>query len=132
MPLPRLIHPVPILIRLSDDDETFFDDDAREPVQKMARKPTVQLDGQVRWPRSVDPDPVNAGDVKDSRGYILFRQKDIDDAGVVLSKGDNIIKIGKLDSNEYINEFEPLGHYPDQGGHTLLKAYYAGRAPSRK
>jgi len=131
MPIPNLLHPVPIIIRLIEQAETFFDEDTREPVQMMARKPTVTLDAQVRWPRSKDADPSMAGRVDESRGYVLLRKIDLDNASVSISIGDNIIKVGTIDHDLYVNELEPLGHYGDQGGHTMLKCYFNDRSPSR-
>lgn len=131
MPLPKLLHKTTVLIEQIDRSSTHWDEDAREAVQRTGRKQQVELVAQVRWPRSVSAVPTVAGRTEDGRGYLLFREVDLEAKSVVLQEGDKIVRIGKKYTDMYLEEFEPLGHYQDQGGNTLLKAYFVDRKPSR-
>jgi hypothetical protein len=131
MPIPNLIHPLSIQIQKQDTDETDYDDDFREPVQQTKRASTVTVDGQVKWGSHKSYSSNRRGPQESSDGYILFRYVDLNDAGITLEREDKIIKIGNLDVNVYINSLLPEGHYPDQGGYTLVKAFFVDRQPAR-
>ncbi len=132
MPVPNLIHPVPIDIQQIVKSETIYDDDLREPVQQAARPVTVKTVGQVKWNSQFELESQLGGAVEGSRGYVLFRRIDLEIQGIVLANNDRISKMGVRDTDVYITRLEPVGHYPDQSGHTLIKAHFNDRAPARQ
>jgi hypothetical protein len=127
---PNLIHPVDVEIQQVDKPNTSYRSDAREPVRKLKRKATITLSAQVKWRRSVDPRNTLEGVAEDSDGYLLFRYHDLADAGVTLKRGDKIIKIARLAYELFITQLIPAGHYPDQNGPSLLKAFFSDRNPA--
>lgn len=132
MPIPNLIHPVPILIQQIDTAETLYDDELREPVQQSVRGATVTVDGQVKWGLDQSVDSERRGAQEDSDGYVLFRYVDLQAQGVTLKHEDRFIKLGTLDVDVYVTSLRPEGHYSDTGGPTLVKAFFADRQPSRQ
>ena len=129
---PRLIHPVPVVIEQFLPSQTIVDDDFREPVQHAARAAQVTVDGQPKWGADESSQPTRGGVEEGSDGYVLFRYKDLDDAGVTLKRSDRFVSIGGLNTDVYITRLRPEGHYTDQGGPTLIKAFFADRQPSRQ
>ena len=125
MPVPNLIHPVPVTLELIDTTETFYDDDTKEPLPSVKRDP-VSLKAQVKY---FDEDKLAVRDFpsRSSSGYLLFRQLDLDNKGVTIEQGVKIIKIGKRVSEFYVTGLKPMGHYTDRGGNTLLRADFADR-----
>lgn len=132
MPTPNLIHPIPVELEQIDRTSTVYDEDAREPVQVIARDTKKTLKAQVLWGGHEEASSRKGGLQEGDRGYLLFRQKDLTAQGVDLAVGDRFAKIGLIKTDVYISRLEPLGHYPSAGGHTLMKAYFADRAPSRQ
>ena len=132
MPVPTLIHPVPVKLRQISRSTTFYDDDAREPIQHATRLATKTIQGQVSWKSQFDIGHNKAGTVLNASGYVLFRKIDLDAQSIVLQDNDRIIQIGTRDTDVYINKLVPTGHYPDIGGHTMIKAFFADRAPSKQ
>lgn len=131
MVLPNLIHPVPVIVQQKDDSSTFVDDDFREPVQQSARLVDVTVPGQIKW-FNEDELQVNHGGVEvEADGYVLFRRVDLAALGVTLNLNDRFIKLANVETDLYIVGFRPEGHWPDQGGSTLLKAFFRDRTPSR-
>ena len=45
---------------------------------------------------------------------------------------DRFKKIGSVDTDVFITRLEFQGHYPDQGGPTLVKAHFTDRQPSKQ
>lgn len=132
MPIPNLIHPVPIKIRQISKLTTHYDEDAREPIQHAARSVTKTVNGQVKWASQFKLGHTRAGATEKAAGYVLFRNVDLVAKSIVLQDNDQIIQIGTRDTDVYINELEPTGHYPDTGGHTMIKAFFQDRAPSKQ
>jgi len=131
---PNLIHPVPITLRLADKGSALWDEDAGEPVGKVPRSVDKTVDGQVSW-KMQDFTMKEGGKVVTADGYILFRRKDLDAAGITIEEEDLIVNIGEgqgdVDVNFYVLRIQLRGHYPEFGGHTLIKAWYARKAPVR-
>lgn len=131
MVLPNLIHPVPVIIEQWVAGETIYDEDTREPIQQAARSVRQTVNGQVSWTLKDDVIIAEGGTRLSADGYVLFRYVDLSAAGVTLQKQDAIKKIGWMDVNVYIIAMKPCGHYPDQNGASMVKAYFNDRAPSR-
>jgi hypothetical protein len=131
MPIPNLIHPVDVKVEQISKAETFFDEDAREPVQHAARAATVTLKGQVRWRGQFNLSAGVEGAELNADGYVLFRYIDLNAASVELQPNDRFVEIGGRETNVYIDRVEHLGHYPDVNGPTLVKAYFVDRQPSK-
>lgn len=130
--LPNLIHPVDVHIEQLDKASTVYDDDFREPVQQAAHAVVKYLKGQVSWGESKQLGTTAAGVEENAAGYVLFRYIDLEKAGVTLKLNDKIVKLGKIATDLYITKIAPCGHYQDQGGATLVKAYFMDRQPSRQ
>jgi len=62
----------------------------------------------------------------------VFRKVDLDAAGLVLQREDRFAKMGHVETDVYVISIEWQGHYPDQGGPSLLKAHFEDRGPSRQ
>jgi len=127
---PTLIHPVDVIIKQSIDSESSFRTDAREPVRRLRRATERNLKAQVVWRQSENPAASFTGVLENSLGYLLFKLKDLAALNVTLMRGDKIIKIDKLAYELFITQLMPAGHYPDQNGATLLKAFFADREPT--
>lgn len=132
MPIPRLLHPVPVTIEQISKATTLYDEDAREPIQFAARPVSKTLDGQAKWQSQFAEGNTRGGTTEGAAGYVLFRQIDLDAKSIVLQIEDRISRIGTLDTDVYISRLRPVGHYPDQGGHTMIKAFFDDRQPSKQ
>lgn len=130
--IPRLLHPVPVTIEQIDRGETLYDEDAREPIQQAARKVSKTIPGQVKWFSQFDDKPTRAGTIENASGYVLFRQVDLTAYAVELATEDRFSRIGTRDTDVYVVSLRPVGHYPDQGGHTMIKAFFKDRQPSKQ
>ena len=130
MPLPNLIHPVDIVIEQIDKTETMYDEYAREPIQIVDREAQLTLPGQVKWESQFGLEHEKSGARETSRGYVLFRKTDLDAQTITLQLNDRIVKMGHVETDVYINRLEWMGHYQDQDGPSLQKAYFVDRRPS--
>lgn len=132
MPVPNLLHPVDVILRIRRSDLTLMDEDFEEPIGKVARDEEITLPGQIYWQDQVW-EMGNTGVQERTLGYCLFRTMDLQAAsqGYTLEQGDQIIKIGNLDVNYYLYRFEHRGHYPQLGA-TLVKCWFAAEAPVRE
>jgi len=126
---PDLIHPIPVEIEQIDKGKTAYDDDAREAVRTIGRSVVQKLEAQVSWSVKDEPIPGKQGISEEARGYLLFRRNDLIGKSIIINRGDKIIKIGHDDVELFILGRTPAGHYPDQGGATLLQAYFGDRNP---
>lgn len=130
MVLPRLLHPVDIVIQQINRAGTRQDDDYREPIQRTTRHANKTVPGQVKWESEREESDQPIGVVEEANGYVLFRYVDLNAKSVTLAIGDKFIKTGNVDTNVYIVRLEPCGHYADQLGPTMVKAHFLDRQPS--
>lgn len=131
MPVPNLLHPVPVIIEQRDVVGTFQDDDYREPVKQAARLVKKTAPGQVMWASEQRIDPSEVGIEEKSAGYVVFRFIDLEALGIVLEQNDRFTKLGLLDTDLYVVKMMPFAHWPDIGGATLVKAFFKDRTPAR-
>jgi hypothetical protein len=135
---PELIHPVPVTLELLNRAAMAFDADAREGLHgaRSTAADVVTVEAQIRWEVKDDPMPEQVGMRQRSRGYILVRNEDLREQAVVLKRGDRIVQIGEdenaLSVDLYLTGQEPIAHYPDQLGATLLKWHFEDRHPVRQ
>jgi hypothetical protein len=132
MTIPNLIHPVPIKIEQLDTGATYYDEDAREPIQFAARKTLKTVEGQVKWGAQKDDSDSKMGSILGARGYVLFRRIDLAAQSIELADGDRFTEIGGISTDVYISRLEWTGHYPDEAGPTMVKAYFEDRAPAKQ
>jgi hypothetical protein len=132
MPLPNLIHPVPVVIRQIDKANTAYDEEYREPIQRVARRNNTTLPGQVKWANDKRVQYTRGGNRYDADGYVLFRYVDLASVGITLNINDRFMEIGGLAVDVYIKHFQPQGHYPDAGGPTLVKAFFGDKDPAKQ
>lgn len=132
-PLPRLIHPIPVTIEPLSRSTTEYDDDLREPVGETSYgAPITGLEAQNKDIDDDVPKPRGEGVVEVTKGYLLFRQIDIDGVYTPL-RGDRVTRIGNRTGLDlYVTKMQYRAHYPDQGGHSLVKIWYADRGPTRQ
>ena len=130
--LPKLIHPVNVTIEQIDRAGTYYDEDAREPIQTVGRGSEKIIPGQISWVEQLALSMSKTGASENARGYVLFRKVDLDAASVTLQINDRILKMGHVETDVYIDELKWMGHYPDQNGPALVRAYFVDRQPSRQ
>lgn len=127
---PNLIHEVDIVIEQLNKTSTLYDDDAREPVQQVNYTSRQTVKGQPRRPSSknsrIDLGGLNEGET----GWVTFRYLDLDAKSIVLKGGDRFVSFGSELMDVYFTRSEPMGHYTDFNGPTLLKAYFSDRNPA--
>lgn len=131
MPLPRLIHPVNVEVESLDAEESVFDPDFKQPVTRV--RTSYNLPGQVKWEAHNEAGPTGAGVELIADGYVLFRQDDLRSAGWTPKQGDKLLAFGsgpnRVAQALFVVRLRPMGHYPDQGGATLLKCFFRDKAP---
>jgi hypothetical protein len=129
MPVPNLIHPINVTVMAIHKAATRYDDDAREPVRSVTRRTPLVVPAQVSYqiPR---PDLLPIGVSEKASGYMLFRRVDLLARGYAPARGDKFSKVGHETADLYVLHVEPLGHYQDQNGSTLVRAYFADRQPA--
>ena len=130
--LPNLIHPVDVTIEQIDQGGTFYDDDAREPIQVVGRSAQIVVKGQIKWGSQFDTEYQKTGVVEGAKGYVLFRKVDLDAATITLQLNDRILKMGHVETDVYVKKLEWMGHYPDQDGPALVRAYFEDRQPAHQ
>lgn len=114
-----------------------MDADAGEPVGRVARDTAVTCDGQVSWKSDVLEMEIG-GKIYKVDGYVVFRLVDLAAVGVTpdeIGEGTKITSMGTGTGQHtdafYVYRTDRGGHYPDQGGATLLKVWYGRRRPVR-
>lgn len=132
MPIPNLLHPVPVTLRTLDRASTVFDPDYKEQLQREARGEPVVCPGQVAWVSDQARNMGPGGASEDSDGYVLFRYVDLGARGITLKREDQITSLGTLAVDVYIVRLTPQGHYSDTAGPTLVKAWFKDRQPARQ
>jgi len=113
-----------------------MDNDAREPIGKVARGVVEDLFAQVSWGKQ-QVEQMEGGEVKKVDGYLLFRLIDLSKANVEINTGDKITQIGTGLSAQknlalYIYRLDPCIYIPELGGYRAVKAYFNDRKPVRQ
>lgn len=134
MVLPNLIHPVPITISQIDRDNTVVDAGYGEEYEVVAREASVSCPGQVKWGASDRYRPSDIGPEEGEDGYVLFRNVDLRARGIAsIVRGDRFLSLGgspnAIATDVYVVRVRFEGHYPDQNGPALLKAFFSDRQP---
>lgn len=136
MVLPRLIHPVPTFIQSVLVDQTIQDDGYNEPVQSVRYSETYEIPGQWNWYTDREINAVQYGSEERSIGYFMVRRFDLNLIGKMIQRGDRVIGYGvgtnKIDLDVYVTKLRYEGHYPDQGGPSLMKIFINDRQPARQ
>lgn len=136
MPNPNLIHPIDITVQRLNRGELVMDEDAREPMHgaRSVSADQVVIKAQVNWGAKGNPLFTDLGPEEKSDGYILCRTSDLRSKGGSFKRGDKIITMGAGDNaltglDLYITKVEPMGHWPDQGGSSMVRFHFADRKP---
>jgi len=136
MPLPNLIHPLPTEIQSLDRSATIQDDGYGEPVQTVVYGSSFSVPAQWKWMSARELNMQNIGAVEYSTGYVLLRLVDLRALGKAIKIGDRICAYGsgagRIELDVYVTRITYEGHYPDQQGPSLVKAYFADRQPARQ
>lgn len=136
MVLPRLIHPLATEIQPHQPDQTIQNEIYREPVESVSRGPTYMIQGQWKWFGDRELRMQKIGAQEESDGYVLLRRRDLAALGQKISINDRIVGygvgVGRVDLDVYVVKLRHEGHYPDQGGPALLKAFFLARQPGRQ
>ena len=127
MVMPNLLHPIPIKISQIDEDETHYDNDAKEPVKIVQRKSEKIVQGQVKWFGDEKVDKQVDGNIREKAdGYVLFRYVDLAFFGIDLKRGDKLTLISGINTDVRVVKLQPMGHYPTENK-TLVRAYFETR-----
>jgi hypothetical protein len=135
MPNPNLIHPIPVVVQRHNRAKQVMDDEAREPLHgaRTSAADVVNIDAQVSWGTRGRVQNEAGGVEEKSDGYILCRTSDLRTKGGPFKRGDKIVTIGTGDNalavELFITQMDPMGHWPDQGGSSLLKFMFSDRKP---
>lgn len=137
MVLPNLIHPVAVVVEPLARASSVVDDDFREPIQNASRPNRYTVKGQINWGFDDDNRPTFLGTESQSEGYVLFRFKDLRAAGInAIKQGDRFLSFGSGPNQQnvdvYVVKIKQMGHYPDQKGPALVRAYFQDRHPSNQ
>lgn len=135
--LPHLLHKTKCVIEPVDLEGTSYDEEAREEIDNMARKPTITISAQCEYRRGMqsrtgsDLQVVVAGGTNlEEFGYILVRVRDCTSKGWTPTVGDRVAKMGRRLTDCYIMAIQPIAHYADQDGASLLRCYVQDRTPA--
>lgn len=137
MPTPTLLHPIPVKLRKSDHTFTAaWDENFREPVGQVRRKQRpIELVAQVKRKRIEQVIATEGGKSEHADGYLLFLAGDLERKKVTIETGDRIVEIGSGERAQavdyYVVQVTGRGHYPEHYGHTMIKAFFQDREPSR-
>jgi len=134
LPLPRLLHKTLVKIRQQNQSGTKYDRRAREPVGKVARRVPIYPYAQVSWKSAVIKTTAEGNEVTVD-GYLLFLRTDLVKLGIDIQYSDLIYEIGTGPALRSVNLFVEMiqyrGHNPNYGGHTLVKAWFTDKSPTR-
>lgn len=135
MPIPNLLHKTLITIRRQNKGGTAYDDDAREAIQRVKKDIDLKIQGQVNFRGAGRGDKSQEynqrGADETGKGYILFRYIDLRRLGIELALNDQVVQIGHNPVDLWIIRLQDEGHYADQDGASLVKAYIEDRKPAR-
>jgi len=137
MVLPNLIHPIPVEVEPLQRSQSIVDDDFREPIQSAVRSPRTTVLAQIKWGADEKLRVEAGGAAEGAEGYVLFRRLDLRAAGLdEVHTNDRIVSIGvganKTNVDLYVVHVQQMGHYPDQGGASLVRAWFKDRQPSKQ
>lgn len=136
MVLPKLIHPLPTDVQAVDTAATIQDDGYNEPVQTVAYADAYTVPGQWKWMSDRELRMQDIGAVEYSTGYVLMRTSDLRALGKEIKRGDRIVGYGtgaaRVALDVYVTKVRYEGHYPDQHGPALVKAFFNDRSPERQ
>lgn len=121
--IPRLIHPVVVVVEQIDPASQTIDSVFQQPVGVPA-KLTRTLRGQVTTKRaqSLQMNSGGAEGTANSDGHVVFEKAALEAASVTLHAGDVIVAEGGVTVRHRITRVEPHGTYA--GVHHLLLAYF--------
>lgn len=121
--IPRLIHPVTVVVEQIDPAAQALDAVFNQPIGTPA-KITRTLRGQVSTQRaqSLQMNPGGAEATTNSDGHVVFEKRALDAASITLHQGDVIVSEGGVPVRHRITRVEPHGTYG--GVHHLLLAYF--------
>ena len=124
---PRLIHPIDVVIQKINRTETEWDPDFEEPTgdSVIQYDDPMTLKGQVNYTTVSQISTGGATWLKDSLGRIVFRKKDLAEAGIELELMDKIISIDDQEVEYYVLEARPQGHYRHS---TLVYAFFGDKS----
>jgi hypothetical protein len=152
MPVPNLIHPIPIHLQRENEAATIFNSRGREPVRQMWKRgqgpgtgTEDELVGQINWNDGAikKPEAPSGGVREKSDGYVLFRFVDLLEAGIAtenadgtitlgIDRGDKIVRVGRRRVELFVTYFRDIANYPDQGGGTILEVNFEDREASAR
>lgn len=136
MVAPNLIHPLPTDVQAVDVGSTIQDDGYNEPVQSVVYAPAYTVPGQWKWLSDEELRMQDIGAVEYSTGYVLMCTRDLRALGQKIKRGDRIVAYGtgaaRVELDVYVTKIRFEGHYPDQHGPALVKAFFNDRAPERQ
>lgn len=137
MVLPRLLHPVTVVLEKVSRSTTIQDPDYEEPVQLVDRTAQYTLSAQVKWGIDKKMDTDSSGLYERSDGYLLLSMAELRAEGLSdIEEGDRFIRIGTgLNARNvdlYVTGIRPIAHYPDQSGAALVKAFFADKQPAHQ
>ena len=130
--IPRLLHPATIELEQAASAQTVYHEDAREPIGTIARDDVKTIQGQVKWGTTKGLGMSAPGPEENAAGYVLFRKVDLDAQSITLAINDRIKKMGHVNTDVYVIRLEWIGHYTDQSGPTMVKAWFEDRSQARE
>ena len=116
--IPRLIHPIEVVLSQVNRIGTTYDEIFREPVGAVATT-TITLQGQLRELRGQSLKQTGAGadPVSNALGRVVFEVAALDAAGVTLHLGDRITSLGGRSVNYRVLRLEDHAHYQGRAWH---------------
>lgn len=116
--IPRLIHPVPVVVRQVNAEATVIDPVFEQPVGAVAHR-EYRLSGQVSTARGDNVSMTRAGrsDVSTAAGHIVFELAALARAGVELHQGDMIVSVGGAEVAYRILRLEQHAVYAGRAWH---------------
>ena len=122
--IPRLIHPIQVLVEQVDVEATEVDPDFRESrsMQGATFQPGTCLAAQIRWGAKDEYRRSLGGDEYKADGHFTFLVDELARVGLTLHKGDRVSSVADQTMRYRITEIRPAGHY--HGRHYLIEAVF--------
>jgi len=133
--IPDLIESVPVEIEQIDKSATLFSSGVSgrsELLNNVVRKAKVTLPAQIVFGDSDQMSKFSRlGPDEQVKGYLVLRYIDLTNAGVVLARGDKIVKLGQLTTQLFLlhSSGDPAAHFSSIGGFTLFRMFFGDRTP---